>query len=270
MKKTFTTFLIIVLITSLSGCIRTSEDIRLDKEFRELKTNVDLNNQKLNTKIDTQIASVRQNQVDMLSKLDSTKNDIQDLRNRMDILEHRFNKLSREFNVFAATGLSNTDTEQRLSALETSMTAVEAWMSLSTVSSRALTHHTESTIKPRVLTLDNAVRLFKAKKFEQAKPVFEKYSKKGNTLEKERSFFYLGEIAYNTKDYKTAIANYGIIVEKYPKSSLITDTYYMIGKSFVKIGSKDKAKLFFEELISKYPNDRLSKEARKELKKLKN
>ncbi len=261
----------VLLSFMVSGCIRTSEDIRLDKEMSDLQTTVDMNNQQINAKLDTEIQSIRNNQIDMLSKLGNQSNDIKGLRNRVDILQHRLNNLRQDLDLFTTTGGTlNTSIEQRLSALETSMTAVEAWMSFSSAyGKQSGYHHTETAARPRVLSLDDAVKLFRSGKFDQAKPVFERYAKDGTPRQKVRAIFYLGETAYRQKDYKTAIANYGIIVEKYPTSTLITSAYYMIGKSFVQLGDTKKASLFFEELISRYPKDRLSTDAAQELKKLK-
>ena len=272
MKKALTFGFILLFGFMIPGCIRTSEDIRLDKEMSDLQTKVDMNNQQINEKLDAQLQEIRKNQVDMLSKLGNNGDDIKDLRNRVDILQHRLNNLRQDLDLFTTTGGTlNTSIEQRLSALETSMTAVEAWMSFSSAYGKktASTHHTETVSKHTVLGIDDAVKLFRNNRFEEAKPVFERYAKSGNARQKTRAIFYLGEIAYREKDYKTAIANYGIIVEKYPDSPLITSAYYMIGKSFVNLGDKKKAKLFFDELISRYPKDKLSTDAAQELKKLK-
>ncbi len=271
MKRALSVSFILLLVFMTSGCIRTSEDIRLDKEMGDLQTKVDLNNQQINEKLDTEIQNIRKNQVDMLSKLGNNGDDIKDLRNRVDILQHRLNNLRQDLDLFTTTGGTlNTSIEQRLSALEASMTAVEAWMSFSSAyGKKTASHHTETAAKRSVRSIDDAVKLFQNKKFEEAKPIFERYARDGTTVQKIRAIFYLGETAYREKDYKTAIANYGIIVEKYPDSPLIKSAYYRIGKSFVKLGDKKKATLFFEEIISRYPKDKLSKDAGKELKKLK-
>ncbi len=271
MKRVFIICFIIFFSGVISGCIRTNEDIRLDKELSDLQTKVDMNNQQINAKLDADIHNIRKNQVDMLSKLGNNSDDIKDLRNRVDILQHRLNNLRQDVDLFTTTGGTlNTSIEQRLSALEASMTAVEAWMSFSNAYGKeAVYHHTETAVKRNVPNIDDAVRLFQSNRLEDAKHIFERYAKNGNVQQKTRAVFYLGEIAYREKDYRTAIADYGIIVEKYPDSPLITSAYYMIGNSFVNLGDKKKAKLFFEELISRYPKDKLSKEAEKKLKKLK-
>ncbi|MGB9735843.1 MAG: tetratricopeptide repeat protein [bacterium] len=272
MKKIFILSFLIFAGLIMSGCIRTSEDIRLDNELNELKKTVEINNQQLNNKIDKEVQSIRDSQVNLLSKLENNSNDIRDLRNRLDILQHRLNNLKQDLDLFTTTGGTlNTSIEQRLSALETSMTAVEAWMSFSRAyGNRAVSHSTETSVKKHpVPGIDDAIRLFKEGKFEDARHIFERYANTGSPIEKARATFYLGEIAYREKDYKQAIANYGTIVEKYPDSPLITSAYYMIGKSFVNLGDKKKAKLFFEELVTRYPKDRLSKSAKIELEKLK-
>ncbi len=271
MKRSIILISIFLFGLAATGCIKTSEDIRLDREMSDLKTQIELNDQQINAKIDTEIESIRKNQVDVLSKLGTANDDVKDLRNRLDILQHRLNNLQQALDLFTTTGGTlSTSIKQRLSALETSVTAVEAWMSFSSAYSRKTAqHHTESTAKQEKLNLDDAVKLFKSGKTEEAKPVFEEFAKSGTAVQKARASFYLGETAYRAKDYKTAIANYGIIVEKYPDSPLTKSSYFMIGKSFAMLGDKKNAKLFFDELLSRYPNDKLSKDARKELKKLK-
>ncbi len=271
MKTGLILIVVSLLGINLTGCIRTSEGIRISKELGNLKTQVDLNNRQINTKLDTKIASVRKNQVNTLSQIQSVNDNIRDLRNRIDILQHKLNNLRQDIEFFTTTGNSlNKSMENRLSALEASMTTVKAWITASKASKKkAVIRHIKKIKKRSGLTLDEAVKLFKKNKPEQAKPIFEKYSKKGTARQKARSIFYLGEIAYKQKNYKTAIADYGVIVEKYTNSSLITFAYYMIGKSFVKLGDKKNAKLFFEELISRYPRNKLSRDARKELKRLK-
>ncbi|MCL5277681.1 MAG: tetratricopeptide repeat protein [Deltaproteobacteria bacterium] len=270
-KGLFIIALMAIVLPGMSGCIRTSEDIRLDKELGDLQAKVDLNNQTMNKKLDTEISEVRNNQVNMLSNVSGINDDIKGLRNRLDILQHRLNNIRKDLDLFTTTGGTlNMSIEQRLSALETSMTAVEAWMSFSSAySKRAATRHTESASKRTGLSLDDAVKLFKEKKLDQARPVFERFSASGSEKEKTRAIFYLGEIAYAEKDYKTAIAHYGIIVERYPNSPLIVSSYYMIGKSFVHLGDDKNARLFFGELVSRYPDDVLAKDAKKEMKRFK-
>ncbi|MFK5976691.1 MAG: tetratricopeptide repeat protein [Sulfurovum sp.] len=82
------------------------------------------------------------------------------------------------------------------------------------------------------------------------------------------SNFYLGEIAYNIKDYKNAIFYYKKSAGIDDKTSYIDTLLLHTGTSFEKSGNKTKAKAFYQNLIDTYPNNKTAILAKEKLRKL--
>jgi tol-pal system protein YbgF len=72
--------------------------------------------------------------------------------------------------------------------------------------------------------------------------------------------YYLGEIAYNQNDYKTAIPYFDAVLERYPQNPRTKDAAYMKGMALAKSGQRTQAVQELRSLIQKYPG---SEQARK-------
>jgi len=108
-----------------------------------------------------------------------------------------------------------------------------------------------------------AVRLFGQRSYQLAKEIFEKAIETGH--KEASSNYYLGEIAYYTKDYATAVGHY-------KKSAAINNTanymkvlYLHTGIALVRDGKDDKAKPFFQFVVDNYPNTKAAEIAQKNL-----
>ncbi len=109
-----------------------------------------------------------------------------------------------------------------------------------------------------------AVLDFNDKKYISAKRAFNKLLLKG--YKTAEANFYLGEIAFNSKQYKKAIDFYQNSV------TLNEDAIYMdklllhTAIALKKLGKFEEAKNFFKAIITTYPNSASAKEAKKYLK----
>jgi tol-pal system protein YbgF len=72
--------------------------------------------------------------------------------------------------------------------------------------------------------------------------------------------YYLGEIAYNQGDYKTAIPYFDAVLERYPQNPRTKDAAYMKGMALAKSGQRTQAVQELRALIQKFPG---SEQARK-------
>jgi tol-pal system protein YbgF len=72
--------------------------------------------------------------------------------------------------------------------------------------------------------------------------------------------FYLGEIAYNQGDYRSAIQAFDAVLERYPQNPRTKDAAYMKGMALAKSGQRTQAVQELRTLIQKYPG---SEQARK-------
>lgn len=82
------------------------------------------------------------------------------------------------------------------------------------------------------------------------------------------SNYYLGEIAYYTKDYKNAIFYFKKSAGIDDKTTYIDTLLLHTGVSFENSGNKEKAKAFYQNILDVYPNKKTAKIAKEKLRKL--
>ncbi len=124
-----------------------------------------------------------------------------------------------------------------------------------------------------------AKRFFDDKKFAEAAEAFDVFLLRhtGDLVDnaaywKAESFYQLGNAATDKgakeKAYKQAILSYQRVLET-PNSAKADGALFKIGLSFEQLSFEEEARVFYEELLSKYPKSPLAGEAKKRLKSLK-
>jgi len=108
------------------------------------------------------------------------------------------------------------------------------------------------------------VRLFVKKRYEEAKKRFLITARKG--YKPAASNYYLGEIAYYTKQYEDAIFYYKKSAGLYDGASYMNVLLLHTAVSLDKTGDKEQAKLFYENVIENYPDKKSAAIAKKRLK----
>lgn len=107
------------------------------------------------------------------------------------------------------------------------------------------------------------VRLVKKKKYSMAKLRFDILKKRG--YKKASTYFYLGEIAYRTKNYSDAIDYYKTSASTNESANYMDTLLLHTGISLEKRGEKEQAKRFFQAIIDGYPDTGSAKVAKKHL-----
>lgn len=85
---------------------------------------------------------------------------------------------------------------------------------------------------------------------------------------KKEDQFQSGEDAMNKKEWREAILHFQKYRELYPKGKRYPNATFKIGQAFYELGMKDEAKTFFEEMVTKFPENPLAKQAKDRLKKI--
>jgi TolA-binding protein len=96
------------------------------------------------------------------------------------------------------------------------------------------------------------VRLFLKHKYNDAKKNFEITDKKN--YKRASSNYYLGEIAYYKKEYKSAISHFKKSVQIYDKASYNDKLLLHTAISLEKINDIEQARVFYEMIIDSYPD----------------
>ena len=81
--------------------------------------------------------------------------------------------------------------------------------------------------------------------------------------------YLVGEFYYKKDSYKAAIGRFEELLKRFPDYKGEAGVLLLTGISYKKLGQKDKASDFLTRLIEKYPNNKLAKDAKKELASLK-
>jgi TolA-binding protein len=120
--------------------------------------------------------------------------------------------------------------------------------------------------KPAAKLYSEGVRLFVKKRYSEAKKRFEITDTKG--YKPAASNYYLGEIAYYTKQYEDAIFYFKKSAGLYDQASYIDTLLLHTAISLDKSGDKAQARVFYENIIENYPGKKTAKIAKERLKKL--
>lgn len=122
------------------------------------------------------------------------------------------------------------------------------------------------------ITIDSASELrkaFEAKKFKDvisAYPSLAAEFKKPSS--KEESLYYYGESLYQTAQYSDAALSLNEFIDKFPKSTKILAVKIRMGDSYIKLGDKDVAKVYYDEVVKQGGTSAEAKLAKSKLSKL--
>lgn len=77
--------------------------------------------------------------------------------------------------------------------------------------------------------------------------------------------FLVGEFYYKKGSYTAALGRFEGLIKEYPDYKREADVLFYTGMSYKNLGRIDEAREYLNRLIEKYPNNRLTKDAEKEL-----
>jgi outer membrane protein assembly factor BamD len=81
--------------------------------------------------------------------------------------------------------------------------------------------------------------------------------------------FLVGQFYYKKGSFNAAINRFEDVLRTYPEYQREADVLFYLGMSYKSLGQKDKALEYLNRLVEKYPNNKISADAKKELAKIK-
>jgi TolA-binding protein len=91
-------------------------------------------------------------------------------------------------------------------------------------------------------------------KSDEAINLIDRYTSQNPNLKfSDLIFFKKGEIYYSQRDYQNAKTSYQEFLVKYPRSSLVPEAYYWLGKSSQNLKHDDEAIFYFNKVFESYP-----------------
>lgn len=113
-------------------------------------------------------------------------------------------------------------------------------------------------------------RMIDNKQYDEATEVFREIVRKNaNANDVRKARYLLAESLFLGENYATAALEYSEYKRAYPKDSRMAEATFRQAQAFKSLGKKKEAKLFFQELVEKYPKSTLVPRAKNELKQIK-
>jgi tol-pal system protein YbgF len=249
---------------SLSGCFA----FMTKQEGQELKTSIEevrgLSNKneiraaELSKQMDEQLRRLKQvvdeatkvvtrNSADVGGKVDKVQEDLAQLTGRIDDLQHAQDALTKQFQDYRAA--SDTKLEQLTNATTTAKTppVPETPDALFAEAERRLT----------------AAQWVDARRLCEA--FINRYPQDARAAKAQ---FDVGEAYTGEKRFANAINAYTKVVDNFPKSEVVPDAMYKSGLAFYMLKYCSDAKVWFQELLKRYPKTTWKSDANEQLKKL--
>lgn len=234
-SKTVISFFLLFFVVSSISC-RTKSEIRREQEFERLKQ---------------EVTQTRGDKAEVDSSVEELKVEMAKLGNVIEEEAQGRRKDSEEIRKELASLTA------RIQALEQRAVAEE------------LTQKQLVQEKSKA-SFESGRRLYDDGKYEEAievlKAVVENQPK---TEDGKKGQFLLGESYFATKAYKLAGYEFSKFQKNFPKDALVPNALYRLAASFKEMGDATNAKLFYEDLIQRYPSSPFAKKAKVDMKRLK-
>ena len=237
-KKVFWVLGVFFLAGFLNSC-KTKGEVRREQEMERLKTevkeakdiraDVDTTVEELKLEV-ARLSSVNEEQAAIHRKL------AEELKNEVMVLQQRIQAL-----------------EQRAVAEELALKQPAPKESQATTASYEL-----------------GKKLYDEGKFDEALDVLREVHKKSskNSEQAKKTQFLIGEVLYSAKDYASAALEFAEFRKAFSKDGLVPTAIYRQAWAFKNLGKNKESKLFFQDLIERYPSHPMGQRAKNDIKKV--
>jgi tol-pal system protein YbgF len=216
-------------------------------ELKRINQEKDAKVVELTRLLDEATKVVTRNSANIGQDVDKLKVDIATATGRVDVIESTLGGLNKSFNDFRAQ--SDTKIEQLINAT----TAAKA--------------------PPIPETPDAAYaegkKRFDAREWKDARRVYDAFIARYPTDTRAASAqFQIGKSYEEEGKFANAIGAFAKVIDNYQKSEVVPDAMYENGKCFYALKYCSDARVYFQELLKRYPKTNWKKDATEELKKL--
>ena len=109
---------------------------------------------------------------------------------------------------------------------------------------------------------EGAQKAFSEKKYDDAIQMFQALLAAGIPEDlADNCRYWIGESYFGKKEFREAMKNFELVLQ-YKTSEKKGDAYYMLGRSYERLGDKTKAKELYEKVVKDYPTSNNVKKAK--------
>lgn len=235
-SKTIVFILGSAVLVSMSAC-KTKSELRREEEFEKVKQ---------------EVTAAKTHKADFEVLMEESKTDMSRLANSVEEVagQHRRDYEETKKELLALTAriqaLEQRAVQEELAAKQPPPPAPE---------------------KPKA-SLEAAKKLFDEGSFEEAAEMFKSLSK-GVSADAKKAQFWSAESYFSEKEYSTAALEYAEFRKRFPKDPMVPNAIFRQAMCFKLLGKNSESKLFFQDLIERYPKSPFAAKAKVEIKKLK-
>jgi tol-pal system protein YbgF len=208
--------------------------------------------------------SVQDVQANSGARLDTMSTQVQGLSDNLEEIKSRLGKLNQQL----------VDLQNSVQSLDAKISGSAPAAGTANPAAGAVSPSNSSAVPPGPApsadTLySNGLRDITSGKYDLARSEFQDYLKYyGDTDLASNAQFYLGEIAYQQKNYDQAVAEYDKVLNNYPKSFKLAPARLKKGMALIELGQKTSAVRELREVVKRYPGTEEDRRARAKLKEL--
>lgn len=228
------------LVVFVTACKSRSE-LRREQEFEKIKA---------------EVTNVKTDRVDFDTQIEELRNELTRQRTLVEETTQANRQLAEEVRKLEALKEENRVLATRVQAIE--QRAVDEEL-----------QQKKQAEEREKAGFDQGKAFFDQGKYEEAAEIFRSVVKKAKGEESKKAHFHLAESYFNLKDWESAAVEYADFKKQHPKDNLVPTAIYRLALSFKNMGKPKEAKLFYDELIERYPKSPLTAKAKKESAKIK-
>jgi tol-pal system protein YbgF len=223
---------------------------------------------KLNSTMAGLQKSVQDVQANSGTRLDTMSTQVQGLSDNLEEIKSRIGKLNQQL-VDLQNSVQNIDSRLAGGAPISTPSGTSPAPGPGSVSSGPAPS-TPSGPPPSADTLySNGLRDITSGKYELARSEFQDYLRYySDTDLASNAQFYIGEIAYQQKNYEDAVQQYDKVINNYPKSFKIQSAHFKKGMALLELGQKNSGIKELRDVVKRYPGTEEERRARAKLKDL--
>ena len=216
--------------------------------------------------------SVQDVQANSGARLDTMSTQVQGLSDNLEEIKSRLGKLNQQL----------VDLQNTVQTLDAKLSSGSASAGSPSSSSNSGSSSTPAGFAPATGAVNpsgpapsadtlysNGLRDITSGKYDLARGEFQDYLKfYGDTDLASNAQFYLGEIAYQQKQYDQAVSEYEKVLNNYPKSFKLAPARLKKGMALIELGQKTGGVRELREVVKRFPGTEEDRRARAKLKEL--
>jgi tol-pal system protein YbgF len=222
----------------------------------------------LNSTMSSLQKSVQDVQANSGARLDTMSTQVQGLSDNLEEIKSRLGKVNQQL-VDLQNSVQNIDARMSGGAPSNAPSNAPTGGSPNPGSASLAPSGGSGAPPPADTLYSNGLRDITSGKYDLARSEFQDYLRYyGDTDLASNAQFYLGEIAYQQKQYEQAVGEYDKVLTTYPKSFKLPSARLKKGMALIELGQKNPGVRELREVVKRYPGTEEERRARARLKDL--